>query len=61
MFFKWYYNRAYNVDLTRHLVFMFCKCYITNHGTKDGVQMETLIGIMLQRSILYTVASFGRN
>ena len=34
------------------------KWYLANHGAKDGVQMATLIGIMLQRSILYT-ASFG--
>jgi hypothetical protein len=40
-------------------VFMFCKCYLTNHGAKDGVQMVTPIGITLQRSILYTLASFG--
>jgi hypothetical protein len=38
---------------------MFCKCYLTNHGAKDGVQMATLIGITLQRFILYTLASFG--
>jgi hypothetical protein len=39
---------------------MFCKCYLTNHGAKDGVQMATPIGITLQRSILlYTLASFG--
>jgi hypothetical protein len=50
---------AYNVDLMRYLVFMFCKCYLTNHGAKDGVQMATLIGIPLQWSILYTLASFG--
>jgi hypothetical protein len=35
---------------------MFCKSYL---GAKDGVQMETPIGIMLQRFILYTLASFG--
>jgi hypothetical protein len=40
-------------------VFMFCKCYLTNHGAKDGVQMATPIGITLQRSILYILASFG--
>jgi hypothetical protein len=40
-------------------VFVFCKCYLTNHGAKDGVQMVTLIGITLQRFILYTLASFG--
>ena len=38
---------------------MFCKCYLTNHGAKDGFQMATPIGIMLQQSILYTLASFG--
>ena len=38
---------------------VFCKCYLTNHGAKDGVQMVTPIGIMVQRSILYTLASFG--
>ena len=43
----------------RYLVFVFCKCYLTNHGAKDGVQMATPIGITLQRSILYTLASFG--
>jgi hypothetical protein len=36
-----------------------CKSNLTNHGAKDDVQMATLIGIMLQRSILYTLASFG--
>ena len=35
------------------------KWYLANHGDKDGVQMATLIGITLQRSILYTLASFG--
>jgi hypothetical protein len=40
---------------------MFCKSYLTNHGAKDGVQMATPIGITLQRSILYTLASFGSN
>jgi hypothetical protein len=38
---------------------MFCKGYLTNHGAKYGVQMATLIGITLQRSTLYTLASFG--
>jgi hypothetical protein len=38
---------------------IFCKSYLTNHGVKDGVQMATLIGITLQRSIIYTLASFG--
>jgi hypothetical protein len=38
---------------------MFCKSNLTSHGAKNGVQMATLIGIMLQRSILYTLASFG--
>jgi hypothetical protein len=42
-------------------VFVFCKCYLTKHGAKDGVQMATPIGIMLQRSILYTLASFCRH
>jgi hypothetical protein len=42
-----------------YLEFMFCKSYLTNHGTKDGVQMATLIAITLQRSILYILASFG--
>ena len=41
-------------------MFVFCKCYLTTHGAKDGVQMATPIGITLQRSILYTLASFGR-
>jgi hypothetical protein len=40
-------------------VFMFCKSYLTNHGAKVGVQMAILIGITLQKSILYTLASFG--
>jgi hypothetical protein len=40
-------------------VFMFCKSYLTNHGSKDGVQMITPIGITLQRSILYTLALIG--
>ena len=40
---------------------VFCKCYLTNHGAKDGVQMATPIGIMVQRSISYTLASFGRH
>jgi hypothetical protein len=40
-------------------VFLFYKWYLANHGAKDGVQMATLIGITLQRSILYTLASFG--
>ena len=43
----------------RYLVFVFSKWYLVNHGAKDGVQMATPIGIMLQRSILYTLASFG--
>jgi hypothetical protein len=38
---------------------MFYKCYLTNHGANDGVQIATPIGITLQRSILYTLASFG--
>jgi hypothetical protein len=42
-------------------VFVFFKWYLANHDTKDGVQMATPIGIMLQRSILYTLASFGRH
>ena len=61
MFYKWYQSLAYNVDLMRYLVIVFCKCYLTNHGVKDGVQMATPIGITLQRSILYTLASFGRH
>ena len=36
----------------------FCECLVTN-GAKDGVQMATPIGITLQRSILYTLASFS--
>ena len=40
--------------------FSFCEYLVTN-GAKDGVQMATPIGIMLQRSILYTLASFGRH
>jgi hypothetical protein len=38
---------------------MFCMCYLSNHDAKDGIQMATLIDITLQRSILYTLASFG--
>jgi hypothetical protein len=38
---------------------MFCKSYLTNHDAKDGVQMAIMIGIMLQRSILYTLPSCG--
>ena len=37
---------------------LFFKWYLENHGAKDG-EMATLIGITLQRSILYTLASFG--
>jgi hypothetical protein len=40
-------------------VFAFYKWYLANHGAKDGVQIATPIGFMLQRSILYTLASFG--
>jgi hypothetical protein len=40
-------------------VFVFCKSYLTNHGAKDGVQMVTPIGATVQRSILYTLVSFG--
>ena len=36
----------------------FCECLVTS-GAKDGVQMATPIGIMLQRSILYTLSLFG--
>jgi hypothetical protein len=38
---------------------MFCKSYLTNHRAKDSVQMATSIGITLQKSILYILASFG--
>jgi hypothetical protein len=38
---------------------LYFRWYLANHGAKDGVQMATPIGIMLQRSILYTLASFG--
>jgi hypothetical protein len=34
-----------------------CKCYLTNHSAKDDVQMATSIGMMVQRFILYTLAS----
>ena len=37
LIFKWYQNLAYNVDLTRYLVFVFCKSYLTNHGAKDVI------------------------
>jgi hypothetical protein len=50
----------------RYLVFMlswkfkwYAKSYLTNHGAKDDVSMATPIGITLQMSILYTLASFG--
>jgi hypothetical protein len=33
----------------------------TSHGAKDGVKSATPIGIMLQRFILNTLASFGSN
>jgi hypothetical protein len=36
-----------------------CICCLATHGAKDGVKMCTLIGIMHQRLILYTLASFG--
>ena len=39
-------------------MFVFCKCYLTNHGAKDGVKLASPIGIALQRSIVYTLASF---
>jgi hypothetical protein len=39
-------------------VFPCFKWHLANHGAKDGVQMVTLIGITLQRSILFTLASF---
>jgi hypothetical protein len=39
-------------------VIVFCKCYLTNHGAKDGAQMAIPIGVTLQRSILYTLTSF---
>jgi hypothetical protein len=42
-------------------VFVFCKCNLTNHGAKDGVQMATPIGITLQRFILYTLALFDKH
>ena len=35
------------------------KWYRANHGAKDEFKGATPIGIMLQRSILYTLASFG--
>ena len=37
------------------------KWYLANYGAKDGVQMATSIGITLQMSILYTLASLGRH
>ena len=37
------------------------KWYLANHGAKDGVQTVTSIGIILQRSIPYTLASLGRH
>ena len=35
------------------------KWYQANHGAKDELKDATPIGITLQRSILYTLASFG--
>ena len=37
------------------------KWYRANHGAKDEFKGATPIGIMLQRSISYTLASFGRH
>jgi hypothetical protein len=37
------------------------KWYLANHGAKDELKGATLIGIMLQRFILYTLTSFGSN
>ena len=42
-------------------MFVIFKWYLANNGAMDGVQMANPIGIMLQRSILYTLASFGRH
>ena len=33
--------------------------YLANYGAKDGLKSATLIGITLQRFILYTLASYG--
>ena len=35
--------------------------YLVNYGAKDELKGATLIGITLQRFILYTLASFGSN
>ena len=45
----------------RYLVSLPFKWYLANHGAKDGIQMATRIGIMLQTSILYSLASFGNH
>ena len=37
------------------------KWYQANHGAKDELKDATPIGIMLERSISYTLASFGRH
>jgi hypothetical protein len=44
-----------------YLVFFVSKWYLANHGAKDELNGATSIGIMLQRFILYTLASFGSN
>ena len=59
--YKWCQSLVSNADLTRYLVSFVFKWYLANHGAKDGVQMATSIDITLQRSILYTLASFGRH
>ena len=45
--------------ISRGIQCLCCKCHLTNHGAKDGVQMATPIGITLQWFILYTLASLG--
>jgi hypothetical protein len=34
-------NLAYNIDLTRYLVFVLCKSYLTNNGAKDGILVHS--------------------
>ena len=36
-FHKWHQSLACNIDLTRYLVLVFCKSYLTNHSAKDGI------------------------
>ena len=40
-FHKWYQSLASNVDLTRYLVFVFCKKYLTSNGAKDDILVHS--------------------